>query len=155
MWRVYRSQCKLYICVAVSPRHTDRDWDRERAQFTKAVLKDQHHFKEALAECGAANIYANVGLVSVGKHEEITSPPNSRLDLKRSPPSACLLNVSQMGDIEKGSALMYVESLCVRHYLECGQNVQNTWGLEVTYLAWYTVWLVWKWDINIHKNTLS
>jgi len=44
---------------------------RERAQFTKAALKDQHHFKEALAECAAA--YANVGLVSVGKHEEITS----------------------------------------------------------------------------------
>lgn len=67
MWRVYRSQCKLYICVPLSPRHTDT----ERVQFTKAALKDQHHFKETLAECAAA--YANVGLVSVGKHEEITS----------------------------------------------------------------------------------
>lgn len=44
---------------------------RER-NLLRAALKDQHHFKEALAECGAA--YANVGLVSVGKHEEITSP---------------------------------------------------------------------------------
>lgn len=68
------SVSSTYASLYLQGTQTHREKrERERQQFTKAALKDQHHFKEALAECGAA-AYANVGLVSVGKHEEITRP---------------------------------------------------------------------------------
>ncbi|KAA0711321.1 hypothetical protein E1301_Tti011117 [Triplophysa tibetana] len=62
--------------------------ERERRQFTKAALKDQHHFKEALAECGATYANVNIAAATDGVYDNDHHQPH----LNACQDDTCLLN---------------------------------------------------------------